>query len=264
VTALRVLIADDEPLARDGLRLLLEREPDLQVVAECSDGKAALHEMERTRPDVAFLDIRMPGASGLQVVSSLPRDERPMIVFVTAYDRHAVAAFDLAAVDYVLKPIDEERFAETIERLRRLRAAPRETRDERLESVLAMLKRLPVASAQAEGGSGYLERVTVRIGESLSVVPVADIDWIEAERDYMRLHVGTRSALLRMSLAELEQRLDPRRFLRVHRSSIVNVRSVQSLEPYLRGEWLLVLRSGVRVKLGRSHRDAVMSALGAR
>jgi two-component system LytT family response regulator len=263
VSALRALIVDDEPLAREGIALLLSREPGWEVIGACGSAAQAAREIERGSPDVVFLDIQMPGKSGLDLADSLGAANAPRIVFVTAYDEHALRAFDLGAIDYVLKPVDEERFAATLRRVRTtLQTEARAGERDRLAAVLAELRSVTDVTMLPSTGR-YLERLTVRTGDATIVVRVADIDWIEADRDYMRVHAGGKSSLVRLTMAELERRLDPARVMRVHRSSLVNLDAVRGVEPFVGGEYLLLLRGGAKVKVSRSYRDRVLAALGA-
>jgi two-component system LytT family response regulator len=260
VTGIRVLVVDDEPLAREGVRLLAEREPDLTVVGECGSAGEAEQAIRALSPDVVFLDVQLPGESGLALAARLGRDVAPLVVCVTAYEEHAVRAFELHAVDYLLKPVDPARFAEAVGRVRRAVAAA--SRDEAHDRLLAALDALRARDEPAPP-SPHLDRVSVRVGDRLVVVRLADVDWIGADGDYVRLHVGGKGALVRATMAQLEHRLDPRRFLRVHRSAIANLDAVHSLEVGAHGDYVLRLRDGSRIKISRSYRDAVLAALGA-
>jgi two-component system LytT family response regulator len=272
VAPIRVLVVDDEPLAREGVVLLARREPDLEVVGECGSTGEAERAIRSLSPDVVFLDVQLPGESGLDLAARLDRATAPLIICVTAHEEHAVRAFELHAVDYLLKPIDPDRFSEAVRRARHaLAAGTREEVRERLLSALELVRGgsgdrgvLPSRpEADSAEGVRYLERLSVRIGDTLVVVRLADVDWIAADGDYMRLHVGGKSSLVRMTMAQLERKLDPRRFLRVHRSAIVNLDAVRSVEVGVHGDYVLRLRDGSRVKLSRSYRDAVLAALGA-
>ena len=231
-------MVDDEPLARRLLRHLIEREPGIVVAGECS-GIDAAAEIGRTRPDILFLDVQMPEVDGFAVLARIGAEAAPVVVFVTAYDQYAVRAFEVHAVDYLLKPIDEARFAQA---LRRARAQARARRggaaDPRLRALLA----------------DHARRLLVRGREKTVVVDVEEIDWIEAADYYATLHVGGRSHLLRETLTELARRLDPARFFRVHRSAIVNLERIIEIHPLFRGDSELVLRDGTRVRLSRTRR----------
>jgi two-component system LytT family response regulator len=239
---LRALIVDDEPLARTLVRVLLEGDPEVVVSGECS-GIGAAAEVARSRPDILFLDVQMPEVDGFAALAAIGVDTAPVVVFVTAYDQYAIRAFDVHAVDYLLKPIDEARFRAAVARAK---SAARERRrgalaDPRLHALVA------------EQG-GRVKRLLVRAREKTVVVDVDQIDWIEAADYYATLHVGPREHLLRETLNELEQRLDPERFFRVHRSAIVNLERVREIHPLFRGDCELVLRDGTRVRLSRTRR----------
>lgn len=238
MSALRAIVADDEPLARARLRRLLAQFDDIHVVAECDTGEAAVDALHRVRADVAFLDIQMPGLDGFDVVESLPRERRPHVVFVTAHSGHAVRAFDAHAVDYLLKPVSADRLRQAIERIR-FAAVPAE------------------ATAPP-----YPARIAVPCGTRIHLVPVADIDHVEAQANYVELHIGARSLVLRETLASFAARLDPARFLRVHRSRIVRLDGVLEAESNPSGRYALRLRCGTRLVTGRSYAGAVRAALG--
>jgi two-component system, LytTR family, response regulator len=264
VTAIRVLVVDDEPLAREGVRLLAAREPDLDVVGECGSAGDAEKAIAALAPDVVFLDVQLPGESGLTLAARLGRERAPLVVCVTAYEEHAVRAFELHAVDYLLKPVDPGRFADAVGRVRRLlAAAAREEAHDRLLAALDTLRAAPPAPAGEAAAAPYLERMSVRVGDRLLVVRLADVDWIAADGDYVRLHVAGKGALVRARMAQLEHRLDPRRFLRVHRSAIANLEAVRSVEVGGNGDYVLRLRDGSRIRISRSYRDAVLAAIGA-
>ena len=236
---LRAIVVDDEPLARDTVRLLLERDPDVEVAGEAS-GADAVPMIERLSPDILFLDVQMPEVDGFDVLAAVGAEAVPAIVFVTAYDEYAVRAFDVHAIDYLLKPFDDERFARAVARAkdRVLSGLP----DGRLAALLRQR-------------SPHLRRILVRKRDRVLVVDAGDVDWIEAADYYASLHVGDATHLVRESLAELEQRLDPEQFVRVHRGAIVNVARVREIHPMFHGDGALVLASGARVKLSRARRD---------
>jgi two-component system LytT family response regulator len=263
VTAIRVLVVDDEPLAREGVRLLAARDPDLDVVGECGSAGEAEKAIAALAPDVVFLDVQLPGESGLALAARLGRERAPLVVCVTAYEEHAVRAFELHAVDYLLKPVDPGRFSDAVGRVRRLlAAAAREEAHDRLLAALDTLRAAPPAPP-GEAAAPYLERMSVRVGDRLLVVRLADVDWIAADGDYVRLYVAGKGALVRARMAQLEHRLDPRRFLRVHRSAIANLEAVRSVEVGGSGDYVLRLRDGSRIRISRSYRDAVLAAIGA-
>ncbi|HEU4830167.1 MAG TPA: LytTR family DNA-binding domain-containing protein [Gemmatimonadales bacterium] len=239
---LRVVLADDEPLVRERLRALVGSRPDCTLVAECADGAEAVGVIERERPDVALLDVQMPEMDGFEVLEALPEDRRPAVIFVTAYDEYAVRAFEVNAVDYLLKPLEASRFNAAIDRVAKRREAPDPPADPGLQALLDELRRK----------RGHATRLVVRDGHRVSFVAVAEIDWIDASGNYARIHAGGRSQLLRETLKSLEGRLDPERFVRVHRSAIVNIERIVAMEPYFHGEYVLTLRDGTKVTSSRT------------
>lgn len=252
---IRVVIADDEPLAREGLRALLAADLDIEVVAEAGDGPAAVAAIEALDPDLVLLDIRMPGLDGLGVARAIGPDRMPHVVFVTAFDRHAIEAFEVHAVDYVLKPFDDARFAAA---LAHAKAVVREGAfADRARRLLGALGE-PDPPAPAE----RLTRIAVRKADRTVFVPVETIDWIEAADYCVRLHAGDRTHVIRDAMHRLEQRLDPARFFRSHRSAIVNVDRIRELIPGPHGDSVLTLAGGAQVKLSRVRRAALEARLG--
>ena len=242
---IRCLLVDDEPLVRRGIRAFLAAEPDVDVIGEARNGVEALTAIGESAPDLVFLDVQMPELDGLGVVASLPPDRRPAIVFVTAYDAYALKAFEVHAVDYLLKPFDEARFLVALGRARERLAGAREGLDRRLDALLADL-RPPT----------HLERLAIRRGDRTLFVDVASIDWLEAADNYVKVHaLGTRH-LIRETLKTLEAQLDPRRFARIHRSAIVNLDRVREVRVLPRGDHAVRLASGTEIMLGRGYRDA--------
>ena len=239
---LRALVVDDEPLARSLLRVLLSRDPEIEVVGECA-GVEAADEVARLRAEILFLDVQMPEVDGFGVLAALEPDRTPVVVFVTAYDQYALRAFEVHAVDYLLKPIDERRFADALARAGTQARARRSgaAGDGRLGALL-------------EDHARHTRRFLVRTHEKTVVVEAADVDWIEAADYYATLHVGARSHLVRETLTDLAGRLDPDRFFRVHRSAIVNLDRVREIHPLFRGDAELVLEGGTRVRLSRTRR----------
>ena len=239
---LRVLIVDDEPLARQLVRLLLDADPEVVAIGECS-GVDAVAAIERDRPDIVFLDVQMPEVDGFDVLEKLGIERAPVVVFVTAYADHAVRAFDVHALDYVLKPIDDARFAHALDRAKQqARARQRGDRDDHLSALLLDRSR-------------YARRFLVRTRDKTLVVNADEIDWIEAADYYVSLHVGSASHLLRETMADIERRLDPERFVRVHRSAIVNIDRVREIHALFRGDAELILAGGTRVRLSRTRRS---------
>jgi two-component system, LytTR family, response regulator len=244
---LRALVVDDEPLARRTLCALLEHERDVELLGECADGPSATEAVRSGRPDLLFLDVQMPELDGFGVLEAIRDVGVPAVVFVTAFGEHAVRAFDEEATDYLVKPFDDERFGRALERARaRVEAARRE-------------------SAPEQGGAPrWLERFAVECAGRISIVPVDRVQWIEAQDYYVQIHAEGREHLLRESLRNLETRLDPRRFARIHRSAIVNVDCVKQLRRRTHGEYTLLLENGTELKLSRTHRDQLQLLLGMR
>lgn len=243
----RVAIIDDEPLARERLRDLLGQHRDIEVAAECEDGAAAVGAIDRLRPDAVFLDVQMPGLDGFDVLSAI--EHTPAVVFVTAYDEHALRAFDAHAVDYLLKPIDARRFDVALLRLRdRLRSpAPGD---------------LHALAAQLARQRGWSTRIAVRTAGRIDVIPVDEIHALEAAGNYVRLQLATAEHVVRDTLKSLESRLDPARFLRIHRSAIVNLDQIARLEPIEHGEYLVTLRTGKTLYATRSFSARLRELLG--
>jgi two-component system LytT family response regulator len=246
VVRLRALVADDEPMARTRLRRLLERDGGIEVVAECGDGEATLSALQETRPDLAFLDIRMPALDGFQVLQRIDRT-RTQVVFVTAHADHAVRAFDEHATDYLLKPLTEARLQTALRRVREVRA-----RDAAAAG----------GGAPGAGESAYPRRIAVPLAGRMHLLPVADIDLASAQGNYVRLRVGAREYLLRETLGGLLARLDPKAFVHVHRSHAVRIEAVRDIETLESGQYLLRLHNGERVATGRSYRPRLREALG--
>jgi two-component system, LytTR family, response regulator len=245
---IRTLIVDDEPHARDGLRLLLAGEPDVDIVEDVGSGASALAAIERHAPDLVLLDIELPDMTGLEVADRAPADSAPYIIFVTAYDRYAVEAFRARALDYVLKPVEPERLRDAVGRAReRLAAAPAATVH---------------AADEGSNDAGPLRRIVAAVDGRLVVVDIEDVDWIDAQRNYVVLHTGETSHRIRQKLSWFEQRLDPASFARVHRSTIVNLSRVRELVPLHRGEYELILHNGQRLFTTRRYRDRIASYMG--
>ena len=248
----RALIVDDEPLARERLRRFLAREQDFELVAESPNGEAAVRDIAELRPDVVFLDVEMPEASGFDVLAQLAADACPLIIFVTAYDRYAIEAFDAHAIDYLLKPYTRERFSRAVERARQQLA--RDSRvdiDQRLSALLA---------SRASGGA-FLRRVMIKTAGRIYFIDTADVDWIGAEGNYLALHLGAETHLLRETMGDLLAKLDPAEFVRIHRSTIVNANRVKELRPLFSGDYRAVLRDGTQLNLSRAYRENALKLL---
>jgi two-component system LytT family response regulator len=246
---LRAIVVDDEPLVRRGLARLIAAEPDVELIAQCGNGDQAVAVVRRERPDLLFLDVQMPGRNGLEVLAALGDDRPRAVIFVTAFDRYAIEAFDQHAVDYLLKPFDDRRFTTALARAReRLAATGLDQRLERLLEALAPETR-------------WLDRIPARLGARVALVPVAEIVWIEAADNYVRVHTERGKHLVRESLRNLEAQLDPGRFARIHRSAIVNLDFVTELVALPSGDHEVLTRAG-RLRLSRSYRKAFEERLG--
>jgi two-component system, LytTR family, response regulator len=247
---LGVLIVDDEPFARAGVRTLIERDPDLCCTAECSDGHSAVAAIRADRPDIVVLDVQMPGLDGFEVVEAVGLARMPATVFLTAFERYAIRAFKISAVDYITKPFDDESFEQAMSRAKRVvRAAALHAAQERLKTLLDQM-----ALAAAARPPEYLTRFSVRHDRSTIILSVGDVDWIEAADYYVKLHLGPTVRFLRATLDSLEARLDPAQFFRIHRSAIVNLGRVRELRPTFRGEHVVLLQDGTRLRLPRRRR----------
>ena len=255
---IRTLVVDDEPLARKRVLSLLRQEADVEVVGECSDGGQAVSAIQRHAPDLVFLDVQMPGCDGFEVIRSIGPDRMPTVVFVTAYDEYALQAFEVHALDYLLKPFGKDRFQQT---LRHAREALERRRAGDLGRRLLAL----VHGAKAEPlqlGPPTVERLVVKSGGRVFFLRTDDIDWIEAAGNYVRLHFGTESHLFRETMNRMESRLDPRHFARIHRSRIVNTERIKEVQPWFNGDYIVILRNGTRLTLSRGYRDRVQRKLG--
>jgi two-component system LytT family response regulator len=251
---IRTLIVDDEPLARQRLRQLLDADPDISVLGECGDGEQAFADVQGLRPDLVFLDVQMPLLDGFGVLHKLAGTPLPVVIFVTAHDRYALKAFEVHALDYLLKPFDKTRFTTALARAKaQVRQGAAAALDQRLHDLLQSV----------EGRSHGPERLMVKSGGRIYFVRVADIDWIEAAGNYVRLHVGKDDHLLRESLTALEKKLDASRFVRVHRSTIVNIDRIREIQPAFNADYVIILEGGTELALSRSCRDRLEASLGS-
>lgn len=253
---LRTLIVDDERLARLKLRRFLDEQPDVEIVGECGSGAEAVERILTEQPDLLFLDIQMPGLDGFAVLREVRKREvgperRGKVVFVTAHDEHAVRAFEVEALDYLLKPFDRARFQQTLDRVRRER---RQTLDEKIAALLERIER-PEAEAR-------LDRILVGSGGRMTFLKLRDVDWIEADDNYLRFHAGRETHLVRDTLRRLEPRLDPRLFLRIHRSAIVNIEAIAEIRSLFHGDYDVLLRDGTALPVGRTYRDRLLQRMG--
>jgi two-component system LytT family response regulator len=259
---IRTILVDDEPLAIQGLQLRLEAHEDVEIVDTCSNGREAIRSIKTNKPDLVFLDIQMPGFDGFSVVQGLMEIEPPLFVFVTAYSDHAIRAFEAQAVDYLMKPVEEDRLAATLDRVRQRLAEKRGVEEiGRLKEVLAEVA--PEAAAEmgeagdAPSASRFEKMINIKDRGQIFRVDVDTIERIDAAGDYMCIYTAENTLILRETMKDLEKRLDPRRFQRVHRSTIVNLDLVKQVKPHTNGECFLVLDSGAQVKVSRSYRDVV-------
>ncbi|HKW11345.1 MAG TPA: LytTR family DNA-binding domain-containing protein [Gemmatimonadaceae bacterium] len=255
---IRAVLVDDEPLALRRLRRLLANERDIQIVDECTDGRKAAEAIGRQAPDLVFLDIQIPELDGFQVLESLTVEQLPVVVFVTAYDEHALRAFDAHALDYLLKPVGRERFRESLDRAR---ARVLERRAAGVVDARLVALHTERLSDRGATGNRSLTRIAVKANGRAFFVRTEEVDWIEAADNYVRLHAGATSHLVRESLRTLETKLDPGLFLRVHRSAIVNVDAIRELQPWFHGDLVIILRSGTRLTCSRRYDERLRQML---
>ena len=259
---IRTILVDDESLAIQGLQLRLEPHADVEIIDTCANGREAIRSIKTHKPDLVFLDIQMPGFDGFSVVQGLMEVEPPLFVFVTAYSDHAIRAFEAQAVDYLMKPVEEARLADTLDRVRQRLTEKRGVEEiDRLKEVLAEVA--PDAAAEMEdagdqhASSRFEKIINIKDRGQIFRVDVDTIERIDAAGDYMCIYTGDNTLILRETMKDLEKRLDPRRFQRVHRSTIVNLDLVKEVKPHTNGECFLVLQSNAQVKVSRSYRDVV-------
>ena len=260
--SVRALIVDDEPAARAAIRALVAADPDITVVGECADGRSALDAIRAHAPHLLFLDVQMPEMDGFSMLRQLDPAELPVIVFTTAYDQYALRAFEVHALDYLLKPFDDDRFQDAVTR------AKEQVRRGRIGALSGQLLALldtvagpPGAPATPRNGR-YLKRLVIKSGGRVTVLGVKEVDWVEADGDYVKIHAGKRWHLLRETMKRLEAELDPGRFVRIHRSTIVNIERVSELQPFFRGEYVVLLHDGTSLKLSRGYKERLEAALG--
>ena len=241
----RVLIVDDEPLARDRIREMLKNDREVQVVGEARNGSEAIAAITSEAPDIVFLDVQMPDMDGFDVLKTLAVESMPLVIFVTAYDQHAIRAFDVHAIDYLMKPFDRKRFGKALDRAK---AQLQRTNEPDTGRILKLLEEM-------KAGSGYLERFSIKNGASVVFVRAQDVDSIEAEGNYVRINIANSSHLLRDTLSSIEAQIDPRTFVRIHRRTIVNINRVRELQTWARGESRVVLHSGASHTVSRGYRE---------
>ena len=259
---LRTIIVDDEPLARRGLALRLDNLDDIEVVAQCQNGRDAVEKVKELRPELMFLDIQMPGMDGFSVIRALPKETMPIIIFITAYDEYAIRAFETHALDYLLKPIDDSRLREALHRViesieLKKAVAHKELLMELVSNLTGRDPEDVVAMVEDEDGLKYPRQLVIRDGRRTVKIEMRDVDWIEAAGDYMAVHSAGETHIMRSTMKSLEEQLPPSLFQRVHRSTIVNVNRVKELVAHMNGEYFLVLDTGDRLKLSRNYRDRV-------
>lgn len=266
MTVLRAIVVDDERLARRGLALRLAEFPQIEVIAECANGEEALEVIGLESPDLVFLDIQMPGMDGFALVCELQSDSMPLIIFVTAFDQYAIDAFKVHAVDYILKPIDADRLEEAV-----ARAVARHSQEQVMskENLIALVSGRNKASGAKElmadtaSDKTWPDRLTIKDGNEFQFIRINDIQWVDAAGDYMCVHAGGKTHIMRTTMKRLEASLNPDTFIRVHRSSIVNSNSIVSAASHLNGEYVLTLDGGAKLKVSRSYRDKIKSLLDA-
>jgi two-component system LytT family response regulator len=257
---IRTIIVDDEKLAIQGLQLRLEKFPDVEIIDTCANGREAIRKIKTEKPDLVFLDIQMPGFDGFSVVNGVMEIEPPLFVFVTAYEEHAIRAFEANAVNYLMKPVDEDKLADTVDRVRSRMAEKRSAEEaEKLKDVLAEVapEAMEQMPTEEQAAGRYEKLINVKDRGQIFRVDVDTIERIDAAGDYMCIQTGENTLILRETMKDLERRLDPRVFQRVHRSTIVNLDQVRQVKPHTNGECFLVLDSGAEVKVSRSYRDVV-------
>ena len=242
---MRVLIVDDEPLACERIRTLLADEPLIELAGECHDGRSAAAAIRGSKPDLVFLDVQMPEMDGFQVLESVDPSAMPVVIFVTAFDRYAIKAFEVCALDYLLKPFDRARFRKAL-------ARGRAEFERRSDGDLSA--RLRAVLDDWKGRKQFLDRLVIRSGGRVFFLRAEELDWVEAAGNYVRLHCGQEEYLYRETMAKLEAALDPARFARIHRSTIVNVERVKELHPMFRGDYVVILRDGRRLTLSKAYR----------
>ncbi len=259
----KILIIDDEPLARSTIKRLLKKDEDVEVIGEAADGGTALAEVKRLKPDLIFLDVQMPVMTGVELLAQLKPNQRPAVIFVTAYDEHAITAFELHAVDYLLKPFQDERFFTALERAKE-RANRRDVAQlsDHVTEVLAALRQMPPAKmAPAVAATKPAERLIVKVSGEFHFISPADIRWIEGHGDYLKIHCKSEAPLIRDTFKDLQQRLDPTRFVRIHKSVMVNTDFVRRLRPAFSGDYTVELDDGTNLRVSRLYKVALQQFL---
>jgi len=252
-TVIKALIVDDEVLARERIRELIQEDSEVELLGECSNGQDAVRVIRETAPDLLFLDVQMPRMDGFAVLRGLAQERLPRVIFVTAYDRYALRAFEVYALDYLLKPFDKERFCKALHHAKI--EIERDRHSDRHQGLLGLLDEL-------RKGSSYLQRLVVKSDGRVYFLKAEEIDWVEAQGNYVQLHSGRESHLIRETLSSLESQLNPRQFLRIHRSTIVNMDRIKELQPWFRGEFHVLLRDGTQLLLSRKYREKLSEVIG--
>ncbi|MDP1569391.1 MAG: LytTR family DNA-binding domain-containing protein [Vicinamibacterales bacterium] len=253
MTKIRTMVVDDEPVARERIVGLLQQEQDIELIGECTDGQQAVSAIRQQHPDLVFLDVQMPACDGFNVIQQIGAEQMPTVVFVTAYDDYALKAFEVHAIDYLLKPFGRDRFQQTLQHAR-----------EHLERRRAgdLGRRLLALVQDIKPQPQRLDRLVIKSGGRVFFLRTDEIDWVEAAGNYVRLHLGETSHLFRETMNGMEARLDPRRFVRIHRSRIVNTDRIKEMQPWFNGEYVVVLRNGTRLTLSRGYREKLQERLG--
>ena len=258
---IRALIVDDESLAREALAVMLVADPEIEVIAECRNGREAVEAIRKKSPDVVFLDIQMPETDGFQVIEEIGADRMPVTVFVTAYDKYALRAFEAHALDYLLKPFDHDRFDAALQR------AKTQVRQRKLgeisENLLAMMQDVKLKFGESESAARTepIDRVVVKASGRIYFLKTEEIDWVEAAGDYLSLHTGNQTHLIRETMGDFYAKLDAKKFLRIHRSTIVNIERIKDIRPLFKGEYVITLTSGTRLKSSRGYRRELQRLL---
>lgn len=257
---IRAMVVDDERIACEGVKLLLSKDPDIKVVDTCTIGVDAIGRIRMYRPDLLFLDIQMPRVTGFDVLEALPPDERPITIFVTAYDQYALKAFEVNAIDYLLKPFDDARFYQTLEKAKLYYRQARSL--ELSEKLQSLIDHIHLSPPSVQQPPRYLTRLAIKNAGEIIFLKVKDIDWIEADDYYVSIQAGGKRYLQRETLNNLEKQLDPEQFIRVHRCTIVNIDRIKSVQPHFNNEYVVVTQQGKRFRISRSRKEALKNLLG--
>jgi len=255
---IKSIIADDEPLAREKIRTLLEEDPDIELIGECADGIETVTAIRNQQPDLVFLDVQMPELDGFGVLKALRHSNMPTLIFVTAYDQYALRAFEVHALDYLLKPFDRERFQKALQRAKE--HIRKEKSGEVNEKLLTLLEDLKSEKSNNHERK-YLDRLVIKAGGRVTFLKTEEIDWIEAAGNYIRLYIGKDSHLLRETMNNIQTKLDPEKFLRIHRSTILKIDRIKELQPWYHGEYFVTLENGKQLTSSRSYRHQLSKLL---